>query len=156
MSLSDYVAKIRDKIGTDLLLLPSVAVLPRDDDGRILLVKHSYTGRWGTVGGAIEPDERPEDALRRETREEIGVELGELTLVAVCGGPGYHITYPNDHHAAFVVTVYDARIASGEAVPDDDEVTEIAWFAPDAITGLDLNPLARALMSDLGYASPST
>jgi 8-oxo-dGTP pyrophosphatase MutT (NUDIX family) len=154
MTLSEYVARIRDKIGTDLLLMPSVAVLPRDDQGRIMLVKHSYTGRWGTVGGAIEPDERPEDALRRETREEIGVELGDLSLVAVCGGSGYHITYPNDHHAAFVVAVYDARISSGKPAPDEDEVTELGWFAPDAIDALDLNPLARALMSDLGYASP--
>lgn len=62
MPASEYVLSLRERIGTDLLLLPTVAVLARDEMGRVLLVRHVESGRWATVGGAIEPDESPIDA----------------------------------------------------------------------------------------------
>jgi len=51
-----------------------------DDEGRILLVKRSenirsYPGMWGLVSGYIEWGETVEDALKREAKEEIGVEI---------------------------------------------------------------------------------
>jgi 8-oxo-dGTP pyrophosphatase MutT (NUDIX family) len=152
MTLSDYVASIRARIGHDLLLLPSVALLPRDDEDRVLLVKHSYTGMWGTIGGAIEPGERPEDAARRETKEEIGVDVALGPLIGVFGGPDYEITYPNGDRAAFVIAVYDARIEAGNPTPDNDEVTDLGWFATTAIADLETTTLSGALFSDLGYA----
>jgi len=47
-------------VGDELLVLPSAAVLPRDDSGRILLVRVLDTGQWALIGGAIEPVELPE------------------------------------------------------------------------------------------------
>jgi hypothetical protein len=37
MGISPYIATVRQSIGNDLLLLPCVAVLPRDEQGRVLL-----------------------------------------------------------------------------------------------------------------------
>ncbi len=68
MAVSPYIAHIRHRIGTDLLVVPTVAVLPRDENGRILLVRLSDSGQWATIGGTIEPDESPEDAARREVK----------------------------------------------------------------------------------------
>src|SRR5581483_12340133 len=66
MGMSPYVARLRALVGHGLLLLPSATVLPWDADGRVLLVRQADSGLWGTVGGAIEPDESPEDAACRE------------------------------------------------------------------------------------------
>jgi len=62
MGMSPYVAELRGLVGNRLLLLPSVAVLPWDDDGRVLLVRQADSDLWATIGGAVEPDESPEAA----------------------------------------------------------------------------------------------
>src|SRR6185295_3487528 len=56
-----------------------------DDAGRVLLLRHRFRpgSGWGMPGGFIEQGEQPEDALRRELREEIGLEVAELKLFTV-------------------------------------------------------------------------
>lgn len=44
-------------------------------DGEILLMKHSKLGMWLQPGGHVEEGETPDEAARRETREETGVEI---------------------------------------------------------------------------------
>jgi ADP-ribose pyrophosphatase YjhB (NUDIX family) len=48
-----------------------------DDKGRVLLLEHRFRAGsgWGIPGGFLEKGEQPEEALRRELREEIGLEL---------------------------------------------------------------------------------
>lgn len=67
--MSDYVASIRSRIGTDLLLLPGVTAVIRDDD-RFLLARHRHSGLWSLIGGGVEPGEEPVAALLREVLEE--------------------------------------------------------------------------------------
>ena len=81
MAIAPYLRQLRQQVGHDLLLLPSVAVLPWDDEGRLLLVRNADTGEWQTIGGAIEPDESPEESAVREAAEEAGVTV-ELTRAA--------------------------------------------------------------------------
>ena len=139
MPMSPYLAGIRERIGSRLLVVPTVAVLPRDDDGRILLVRVTDTDRWATIGGAIEPDESPEDAAVREAAEEAGVVVQLRSLVTVLGGPEYRMTYPNGDLAAFVPVVFDAVVVSGEPRPDLEETSEVGWFAPAELAELELN-----------------
>lgn len=73
--MSPYLKRIRSLVGNELLLLPSVTVLVFDDEGRVLLARHSGTGRWVAPGGMVEPDECPSQAALRETREETGCEV---------------------------------------------------------------------------------
>jgi 8-oxo-dGTP pyrophosphatase MutT (NUDIX family) len=147
VAISPYIARLRRRIGTDLLLVPTVAVLPRDANGRILLVRQSDSGRWATIGGTIEPDESPEDAARREAEEEAGVAVRLGRLVAALGGSEYRITYPNGDQAACVPIVYEATVESGQPTPDNDETSEVGWFHPDDLDTLDLNDLNRHLLA---------
>ena len=87
MPAAPHIARLRAKVGNDLLLLPSVTVLPIDDDDRVLLVRQTDFGSYGTIGGAVDEDEAPEDAARREAREEIGAEVELTGLVGAIGGP---------------------------------------------------------------------
>jgi 8-oxo-dGTP pyrophosphatase MutT (NUDIX family) len=130
MGMSPYLRRIRARIGSELLLLPAVSVLVWDDDGRLLLVRGADTGTWQMIGGGVEPGESPADAARRETAEETGLQVSLTQIRGVIGGPRFQLTYPNGDQVAFVSTVFDARIVGGTPVPDDDEITEAAWFAP--------------------------
>ena len=53
-----------------------------NDAGEILLLKHRFrTGSgWGIPGGFLELGEQPEEALRRELREEVGLEVDRVEL----------------------------------------------------------------------------
>src|SRR5436309_4033245 len=54
-----------------------------DDEGRILLLEHVFRpdSAWGIPGGFLGDGEQPEEALRRELREEVGVELENVELL---------------------------------------------------------------------------
>ena len=60
MSIPAHIARLRAVVGHDLLLLPSVSVLPVDQAGRLLLVRHAgHDDGWGVLGGAVEVGESP-------------------------------------------------------------------------------------------------
>jgi ADP-ribose pyrophosphatase YjhB (NUDIX family) len=127
------VRYLRDKVGHDLLLLASTAVLPRDDAGRLLLVRQIDTGNWATIGGSVEPDESPRDGAVREAEEEAGVTVELGNILGVFGGPEYRVIYPNGDGSAYVVTVFDATVMAGTPRPDGDETSEVGWFRPEEL-----------------------
>jgi ADP-ribose pyrophosphatase YjhB (NUDIX family) len=151
MPLSDHVRRLREKIGTELLLLPSVSVLVLDEEGRLMLVRHADSGLWGLIGGAVEVDERPEEAAVRETEEETGLIVELTRLVTVLGGPRFRVRYANGDETAYVTIVYEARVVGGVERIDGDETTELGWFAPDRVRAIDLGTIALATFDALGW-----
>ena len=107
------------------------AALVVDREGRILLARRAfdpYAGAWDLPGGFLDEGEHPEDALRRELREETGLEIEPDRYLGV-----WMDTYGDGPGAAATLNlVWSARVVSGEPVPEDD-VTELAWFAPDEL-----------------------
>lgn len=150
MAVSPYIRKLRDSIGRDLILLPSVAVLPRDHHDRILLVRQADTGRWATIGGSVEVDEDPADAAVREAAEEAGVDVKLTCILTAVGGPEFRITYPNGDRTAYVSIVYEAVVVSGSPRPDHDETVDVAWFGRDALAAIELGDFARHMFTRLG------
>lgn len=145
--ISPYIKSIREDIGRKLLLLPTVAVLPCDDHGRLLLVRQIDTGRWGTIGGSIEPDETPEEAAQREASEEAGISVRLVRILTVTGGRNFRITYPNGDEVACVSVVFEAQIEDGIPQPDYDETSEVGWFAPSQLDELDITEFNRNLLA---------
>lgn len=151
MGIAAHIARLRAVVGHELLVLPSVSVLPLDATGRVLLVRPAgHDGGWNILGGAVDPGESPAAAAVREAREEIGADLKLGRLLDVLGGPDYEVTYPNGDQVAYVTTVYEATIVSGSPAPADGELSEIAWFAPGELPGLQLSRFARALLEATG------
>jgi ADP-ribose pyrophosphatase YjhB (NUDIX family) len=149
--MSAHIGRLRAAVGHDLLLLPSVSVLPANAAGQVLLVRHAgHDDGWAVLGGAVEVGESPAEAAVREAREEIGAEVRLLGLLDVLGGADYEVTYPNGDRAAYVTAVYEAEIISGTPTVADGELSEIAWFSPAELTHLKLSPLSRALLAAIG------
>lgn len=134
---SDYVLRLRDKVGHDLLVMPSVTVLLFDEQERVLLVRHSDRGVWVAPGGMVEPDEDPEETARREMREETGVDVDLVSILGVFGGPEFRVTYTNGDQVGYVMTVYEARIAGGEPTPHLDETLDVGFFTRAEVEALD-------------------
>jgi 8-oxo-dGTP pyrophosphatase MutT (NUDIX family) len=148
VGISPYLRRLRERVGHDLVLIPSVAVLPWDEDGRLLLVREAETGLWQTIGGAVEPDESPTEAAVREAGEEAGVVVELSGIRGVAGGPSFRMTYPNGDLVSYVSTIFDARVIDGELRPDGDETIDVAWFTTDQLAGAALSEFTIALLSD--------
>lgn len=108
---------------------PTASALVLDEIGRVLLARRAGqpgTGLWDLPGGFVDEGEDPLEALRRELREEAGVEIEPEEYVA---------TIPDRYgeDGPWTLNLYwTARIASGEPEPADD-VAAFAWFAPEAL-----------------------
>jgi ADP-ribose pyrophosphatase YjhB (NUDIX family) len=110
---------------------PTANALPLDDRGRILLGRRAgepERGKWDILGGFLDEGEHPLDAVVRELREETGLEIEPVELVAI------EMDRYGDHEdAAATLNLYwTARVLSGEMAPADD-VTELRWFAPEEL-----------------------
>ena len=103
------------------------AILVVDEQNRLLLMKRSDNGCWGPPSGAVEPREFVEDAARRETLEETGLLVGEMSLFGIFSGPELYYKYPNGDEVYNVTIVY----LSHEMTDDihlNGEHTEWHWF----------------------------
>lgn len=149
VAISPHIRRLREKVGHDLLVLPSVCVLPIDPGGRVLLVKAIDTGQWQTIGGAIEPDEAPREAGLREALEEAGVVVELGRLVDAVGGPGFEITYPNGDVVSYVSCVFEATVISGVPGPDGDETSAVDWWSLDELEQAPLSSFTRVLFASL-------
>ena len=149
MPMSEYVRALRAKIGNDLLVTPSVTVVARDDEQRVLLVRHIDTGHWVAPGGAVEPNERPADAAHREMREETGLEVELDGIVGVYGGPEFEVRYENGDRCSYVMTVYDARVTGGTPRPDGEETVAFRWVSESEWARLDVAPWMRVVMPEV-------
>jgi 8-oxo-dGTP pyrophosphatase MutT (NUDIX family) len=93
-------------------------------DGQVLLVRQTYIPGWFMPGGGVKRGETLEDAARREAREEIGAEMGELSLLGSYTHFGEH---KSDHNALFLCTDFTL----GEK--QDREIAEARFFSLDAL-----------------------
>jgi ADP-ribose pyrophosphatase YjhB (NUDIX family) len=150
MAIAPYIRRLRQLVGNELLVLPSVAVVPRDDLGRVLLVRIIDMDQWAVIGGAIEPDESPEEAAVREAQEEAGVDIRLGPILGVLGGPEYRITYPNGDRTSYVPILFHATVDGGTPRPDGDETSEVRWWDIDALPLEEMSTLTKALLSASG------
>lgn len=131
MPVPEFLAKLREHVGHDLLPLVGVTAVVLDGDGRVLLHQRSDDGRWATPGGILEPGEQPAQAVVREVREETGVEIEVERLATVVSQEPY--TYPNGDQVQFLDLAFRCRPVGGRIRIDDDESLDVAWFAPDEL-----------------------
>lgn len=122
---------------------PAACALCVDDDGRILLTRRAwepYAGMWDLPGGFLGEDEHPVDALRRELREETGLEVEPTQWYGA-------FLVPYDERVV-VNLVWRAKVVGGTPQAADD-VSELRWFARDELPPLGeiamAEPLARWL-----------
>jgi ADP-ribose pyrophosphatase YjhB (NUDIX family) len=114
---------------------PTASALVVDEAGRILLTRRAiepFKGDWDLPGGFVDEGEHPLDAVRRELREETGLEVEPLEFFGV-----FMDRYGGDSTAQSTLNLlWTARVVGGEANAADD-VDELGWFGPDELPAED-------------------
>ncbi len=129
-------------------LAPAVIVLVERDDGRVLLARNAGFSEpfYSCLAGFVEPGETLEEAVRREVREEVGIELSDIRYFGSQPWP-----FPHSLMIGFT-----ARLASGEVRPDGQEIIEAAWFSTSDLPRLPGEiSIARALIEAWRRGSPA-
>jgi ADP-ribose pyrophosphatase YjhB (NUDIX family) len=147
--MSPHVRRLREAIGPELIILPSVSGIVFDDAGRILLVKHRDGGVWSVPGGAIEPEELPADALVREVWEECGLHTRPVRILGVFGGPRCTLQYGNGDRSNYVITMFECEVTGGTLLADSDETCDAAFVAPDEVANYKLSNWLESVLPGL-------
>lgn len=131
-----------------LVLVVACALV--DSDNRVLVTQRpagkALAGLWEFPGGKLEPGERPEAALIRELREELGIEVKEPCLApltfASYGYDGFHLLMP-----LYICRRWEGLVQSREG-------QAMQWIRPGKLRGLAMppadEPLIPALIDLLG------
>jgi 8-oxo-dGTP pyrophosphatase MutT (NUDIX family) len=153
MPISAYLKALRQSIGTELVLMPGVAALIRDDEGRLLLIRRSDNGRLSFPAGVIDPGETAARAVRREVFEETGLDVEPVALAGVLG-PRRSV-YENGDQVEYTVAVFRCRVRGGTLCAVDGEAAGFAWMHPEELGEL-LYPAALLTWEtgDPPYFSP--
>lgn len=141
MATPEFIRRLRETAGHQLLWLPGVSVVVFDDDSRVLLGKRRDTGRWSVIGGIPEPGEQPARTAVREVLEETAVHCVPERVVLVQALEPF--TYPNGDTCQFMDVTLRCRAVGGEARVNDDESLDVRWFAIDALPELEEFALTR-------------
>ena len=127
-----YLSGLRKFVGHSPLLMVGATAFVLNDKNELLLLKRADNHCWGPPGGAVEPGEVVEDSVRRETLEETGLKIGELTLFGVFSGADQFYRYPNGDEVHNVTITYLAHVLDGD-IHISPEHTDWKYFALDEI-----------------------
>ena len=112
----------------------SAAAIVTDHNGKVLLLNHllrPYSG-WGLPGGFIEMGEQAAEAIRRELREETGLEVEELEM--------FRVRTLGSH----VEMLFVAKADGGGAI-NSREILELGWFDVDSMPA-QMSPAQKELI----------
>lgn len=147
MPIPEFIVRLRERVGHDLLWLPGITAVVRNRDD-VLLVRRSDNGQWAPVTGIVDPGEHPARTAEREVLEETGVTCRVEALVWV------NVTDPTVHqngdHAQYLDHTFLCSYVGGDAYAADDESFEVRWFPLGELPAMD-GVLAERIAAAVGH-----
>ncbi|WP_413498447.1 nucleoside triphosphatase NudI [Buttiauxella gaviniae] len=129
-----------------------------ENNGEVLLCKMAddrgvFPGQWALSGGGMEPGEQMEEALLREIREELGVELQITTIKPWTFADDVRVkTYADgSKEEIYMIYLLFDCVSANRHVTFNEEFQEIAWVKHSELGNYDLNEATRATFSKKGW-----
>jgi 8-oxo-dGTP pyrophosphatase MutT (NUDIX family) len=122
--------RVRQRVGTDLLLWPGASVMVVRDDGRVLMGRRLDNGLWAIPGGGAEEGSSFSETAVAELREEVGLaaDPADLEGYACISRADNHLeTYPNGDVTHYFGVWFVLRRWQGDPAGDGEEMGEVAW-----------------------------
>lgn len=149
MPTPDFVLRLREKIGHDLLWMTGVTAVILDERDRILLCRRADNGAWTPITGIVDPGEQPADTAVREAEEETGVRIAVEGLASVLSNPPQ--VFVNGDRAQFLDLTFRCRWVGGRARVNDEESTAVRWFPLDGLPEMS-ERMHRRIAAALGFS----
>jgi len=145
-----YMNELRQLVGKRPLIMVGATLLVLNQRNQLLMMKRTDNRCWGVPGGAMELGEDLESTVKRETKEEIGIDIKDLELFGVYSGQELYYQYPNGAEVYNVSIVYLTRNVKEVIEVNLDEHSEYRYFD---ITDLptEISPPIKPILKDLIY-----
>jgi 8-oxo-dGTP pyrophosphatase MutT (NUDIX family) len=125
-------------------LVVAVAVLVRDDEGRLLMIQRSDNQLWALPGGAQDIGETTREAAIREVHEETGISIEITGISGIYADPRHVIAYDDGEvRQEFSIVFHGRPIGDDGAVRRSEESTEVAWIDPAGVPSLEIDRSMR-------------
>jgi 8-oxo-dGTP pyrophosphatase MutT (NUDIX family) len=126
-----YLGQIRKLIGKRKLIITAARAVIHDREDRILFIRRRDNGLWAMPAGSQELDESILDCLKREVKEESGLNVVSATPMAVYSRCSIVTSYGDPYHL-FIVQ-FSVGKWFGELVTETDETVDARFFRLDEI-----------------------
>jgi 8-oxo-dGTP pyrophosphatase MutT (NUDIX family) len=143
-----YIHELRQLVGNRPVIMVGAALLVLNQHNQLLMMKRTDNKCWGVPGGSMELGEDLEDTVKRETKEEIGIEVKDLELFGVYSGQELYYQYPNGAEVYNVTVVYLTRNENEVLEVNPDEHSDYRYF--DILDlPVDISPPIKPILRDL-------
>lgn len=123
---------------------PTVGALILNRKGQMLLVKsHKWGDRYTIAGGHVEVGERLEDALRREIREEVGLDITGIRFLMTQEAVFSDEFWERRH---FIFFDFVCRCRDERVELDGKEIQSYEWVEPGSALKLNLDTFTRNMV----------
>jgi nucleoside triphosphatase len=109
-----------------------------------------FPDQWGLPGGGIEEGERMESALRRELREELGIEVSDIKPLFFKDGQHRKSFADGSQHEVYMIFLIFSCRAVGSELTLSAEFTDYAWVKGDSLVEYNLNSATRETFQQAG------
>lgn len=123
-------------------VVPAASAVVTDEDGRLLLAKRTDNNLWTIPGGTMKPGETITQTAIREVKEETGIDVEVVSLVGIYSNPQHVVEY-SDGEVRQQFSVCFACRPIGDELATSDETSEVGYFSPDEIEGMEVHPSIR-------------
>lgn len=135
--MSSYIQQMRQLIGQRSFIHPAARIIIENEDGDILFVCRTDNGRWGLPAGSLEEGEDIESCIRRELREETGLELLNLEVIGISSDPKLEsVSYPNGDQIQYFVVEFFSDQWQGTPQAASNDVSDACFLSVDAVDEL--------------------
>jgi ADP-ribose pyrophosphatase YjhB (NUDIX family) len=121
-----YLGHIRKLVGKEKLIVVATRAVIRDTEMRVLFVRRTDNSRWVMPSGALELDETIYEGMRREVKEETGLDVVAASPMAIYSYPSSITAYGDPYYQISIQFLVDEW--SGTLLNETDETTLARFF----------------------------
>jgi ADP-ribose pyrophosphatase YjhB (NUDIX family) len=128
--MGPYLKRIRKMIGHQKIIYPGARIIIENAQKEILFIRRKDNGMLGLPAGGLEENESISECIRREVKEETGLELLSLEIIGIISNPNCeHVRYSNGDEVQYFAIEFYSNIWKGKLnINDPAEVIDVHFL----------------------------
>lgn len=123
-------------------IVPAVTAIVQNERDELLMIERTDNGLWAIPGGAQDLGESIIDTVKREVKEETGIEIEVTELSGIYSDPRHVIAYDDGEVRQEFSLCFRAK-PTGGTLRTDSEVRQARWIPVNQLNNLDIHPSMR-------------
>jgi ADP-ribose pyrophosphatase YjhB (NUDIX family) len=123
-------------------IIPAASAIITSEEGKILLQRRSDNDLWALPGGTIEIGENISETVKREVKEETGLDVEPEYVTGIYSDPKHVIEYSDGEVRQEFSVCFACKIIRGDLYVSEESF-EVAFFTPQEIEQLNMHQSTR-------------